>query len=476
MHSYISPISNESLSILCKSLMDNNHIDQDDFEFYNVKRGLRNQDGSGVMAGLTRICSVDGYYIADGEKQPKEGRLIYRGINVEEIVEDCVKNDRFGFEEVVWLLLFGSLPTKERLDHFCETLSKCRELPANFVEDVIMKLPSPNIMNKLAHSVLALYPYDETPDDNSIPNVLRQSIQLVAQIPIIMSYAYQVKRKNYYHESMYIHQVKPEHRTAEVILRAIRSKKQFTDKEAKLLDRCLILHAEHGGGNNSTFATRVLTSAETDTYSAISAGIGSLKGHKHGGANLKVAEMVEDIKEHVSDITDPGQVADYITKIVKKEAGDRSGLVYGMGHAVYTYSDPRAVILKEEAKKYLPEAPEFEDELRLLELIEELTPEIFKKLKGSNKVICANVDLYSGLVYKMLRIPKDLFTPLFTVARLPGWCAHRIEEIITGGRIIRPAYKSLFESMDYIPLNERQEDIVVKAKKHGPKSNSFLYL
>jgi citrate synthase len=474
MPAYISPISNESLSILCKSLMDNNHIDQGDFEFYSVKRGLRNQDGSGVMAGLTRVCSVDGYYIADGEKQPKEGRLIYRGVNVEDIINDCIKEDRFGFEEVVWLLLFGSLPTKERLEQFCNTLSQCRVLPENFVEDVLMKVPSPNIMNKLAQSVLALYCYDETPDDNSIPNVLRQSIQLVAQIPIIMAYAYQVKRKNFYHESLYIHQTKPDHRTAEVILRALRSDRKFTDKEAKLLDRCLILHAEHGGGNNSTFATRVLTSAETDTYSAIGAGIGSLKGNKHGGANLKVAEMVEDFKANVKDITDPGQVADHIAKIVKKEAGDRSGLVYGMGHAVYTISDPRAVILKNEAKKYLPEAPQFADELRLLELIEELTPQIFEKLKGSNKKICANVDLYSGLVYKMLRIPMDLFTPLFTAARIPGWCAHRIEEIITGGRIIRPAYKSLFMPMEYVSINDRTEDIVVKAKKHGPRGNGYL--
>lgn len=465
MGDYASPISNESLSILCETLKNNNYINPDDYEHYSVKRGLRNPDGTGVMAGLTRICNVDGYYIHDGERIAKEGRLIYRGVNMTDIVEGCKKENRFGFEEVVWLLLFGSLPSNDRLSQFRETLAECRELPEGFVEDMIMKAVSPNVMNKLARCVLALYSYDEMPDDNSLENVLRQSIQLIAQLPIIMAYAYQVKRKNYYHKSMYIHQISPEHSTAEVILNSIRSDKSFTDKEAKLLDLCLILHAEHGGGNNSTFATRVLTSSETDTYSAIAAGIGSLKGHRHGGANLKVANMVTDIKNHVSDITSESQVADYIAKIVRKKAGDGSGLVYGMGHAVYTISDPRAVVLKNQLLENIGNSPELEDEFVLLSLIEKLTPDIFAHYKNSSKRICANVDLYSGLVYKMLKIPEDLLTPLFTVARISGWSAHRLEEIMTGGRIIRPAYKSLSLPLEYVPISQRIEDIAVRAKK-----------
>lgn len=457
MATYISPISNEALTNLCGELGKNNTINAADFERYSVKRGLRNADGTGVMAGLTRVCSVDGYYINDGERVPKEGRLIYRGIDMNDIIEGCQKENRFGFEEVVWLLLFGSSPTIGQLERFRSLLAECRELPEDFIEDMIMKAPSPDIMNKLARSVMALYSYDKNPDDTSIENVLRQSIQLIAQLPTIMSYAYQVKRRHYYHKSMYIHPLKPEHCTAETVLNSIRSDRKFTVEEAMLLDLCLILHAEHGGGNNSTFATRVLTSSGTDTYSAIAAGIGSLKGPRHGGANIKVTQMVRMMQEEVDDGADEDKILDYLTKLLKKQAGDRSGLIYGLGHAVYTLSDPRAEILKKHAAAFAEEQG-FADEYRLLENVEKLAPRAYYDVKGEKKPLCSNVDLYSGLVYKMLRIPEDLFTPLFTIARVAGWSAHRIEELMTGGRIIRPAYKSVSLPHDYVPIAERIEN------------------
>lgn len=449
-------IANEAISLLCKGLEDNNYIDKNDYSRYSVKRGLRNADGTGVMAGLTKICSVEGYYIDDGERIPKEGRLYYRGIDINEIIDGCIKDDRFGYEEVIWLLLFGTLPTQSQLDRFNGALSAMRELPNDFTEDMIMKAPSPNIMNKIARAVLALYSYDDNPDDTSIENVLNQSLKLIAQLPSIMAYAYQVKRRHYYHKSMYIHPPRANHHTAEVILNSIRSDKKFTDEEAKLLDICLILHAEHGGGNNSTFATRVLSSSGTDTYAAIASGVGALKGPKHGGANIKVAEMTSYFRDNCSDITNENQVADYIKKILSKKGGDGSGLVYGMGHAVYTYSDPRAIILKAQAEKF-SKGTEFEEDFRLLSLIEQLTPEIIRDIKhNSDKPVCANVDLYSGLIYKMLRIPEDLYTPLFATARMAGWCAHRIEELFTGGRIIRPAYKSIAAHTPYVPISERE--------------------
>ena len=406
------------------------------------------------MAGLTKVCSVEGYYIEDCERKPIDGRLTYRGINITDLVDGAVSENRFGFEEVAWLLLFGTLPTANQLKLFNKVLSECRELPDIFIEDMIMKAPSPDIMNKLARSVLALYSYDSNPDDLSIENVLRQSIQIIAQLPTIMTYAYQVKRRHYLKKSMYLHNLKPGLTTAETILYTTRSDKKFTDEEAKLLDVCLMLHAEHGGGNNSAFATRVLTSSGTDTYAAIAAGIGSLKGPRHGGANLKVAEMMAYMKESVTDITDEGQVADFLKKVINKEAGDRSGLVYGMGHAVYTLSDPRQVLLKREAAKIADEKG-FGAEFRALELIEKLTPEIFASEKNNNKKICANIDLYSGLIYQMLNIPMDLYTPLFAVARVAGWSAHRIEELLTGNRVIRPAYKNVATPKDYAPIDER---------------------
>ena len=452
----ITPIPSEALTSLCAELKKNSAISKEYFDRFEVKRGLRNRDGSGVMAGLTKVCSVEGYYIEDGERRPREGKLTYRGININDIVDGCTKENRFGYEEVAWLLLCGSLPTREQLAGFRRTLASSRELPEDFIEDMIMKAPSPDIMNKLGRSVLSLYSYDANPDDISPENVLRQSIQILAQLPTIMTYAYQVKRRHYYKKSMYIHPIKPEHSTAEAILYTTRSDHKFTDDEAKLLDLCMMIHAEHGGGNNSAFATRVLTSSGTDTYAAIAAGIGSLKGPRHGGANLKVAEMVDFLKADVSDITNEGQVADFLKKIINKEAGDRSGLVYGMGHAVYTLSDPRQIILKREAGKIADEKG-FGEEFRALELIEKLTPEIFATEKHNTKKICANVDLYSGLIYKMLKIPMDLYTPLFAIARTAGWSAHRLEELTTGNRVIRPAYKNVAAPGTYIPLGDREE-------------------
>ena len=463
MENYISPIDTDALSSLCEELLKNNRISPEAYTRFDVKRGLRNADGTGVMAGLTRICSVEGYYIDDGERVPKEGRLIYRGIDMNEIVDNCIAENRFGFEEVAWLLLFGDLPTQKQLDRFCELLSECRELPDEFIEDMIMKAPSPDIMNKVARSVLALYSFDQNPDDTSVENVLRQSIQLIAQIPSIMAYAYQVKRRVYDHKSMFIHQNKKSLKTAESILHSIRADRKFTDEEAKLLDLCMIIHAEHGGGNNSTFATRCITSSGTDTYSAIAAGIGSLKGPKHGGANIKVHKMVEDMKAYVSDPTNEGQVADYLAKVIQKKAGDGSGLIYGMGHAVYTLSDPRAVILKRSAREYSKKCV-FEADFRTLELIEELTPELFAKYKGEKKKICANVDLYSGLIYDMLKIPQELFTPLFMSSRIAGWSAHRIEELTGGGRIMRPAYKSVSLPRRFVPMAERVDNHVVQTE------------
>ncbi|MGN0527897.1 MAG: citrate/2-methylcitrate synthase [Eubacterium sp.] len=452
--SYISPISMDALSSLCGELGKNNQINPHDFERYDVKRGLRNSDGTGVMTGLTRICSVEGYYVLDGERVPKEGKLSYRGYDIKNIIENCVKEDRFGFEEVVWLLIFGSLPTMSQLEGLKEVFGECRTLPDEFIEDLIMKHPSKDIMNKMARCVMALYSFDEDPDDISIPNVLRQELQLIAQFPTIMNSAYQVKRRSYYNKTMFLHPIKKELSTAEYILHQLRADKQYTREEAKLLDICLMLHADHGGGNNSTFSTRVLTSSGTDTYSAITAGLGSLKGPRHGGANIKVAHQMEMIMERLPDSTDEGQVKDYLVKVLNKEEGDGSGLIYGMGHAVYTMSDPRAVILKESARKLAYEHG-FEKEFKTLENIEKLTPQVFSEVRGTEKTMCANVDLYSGLVYRVLGIPEDLYTPLFAVARIAGWSAHRLEELTSSGKIIRPAYKSVSRSRKYVPITER---------------------
>lgn len=451
---YISPLSDEVLSSLCGELGNNDAINPRDFEKYHVKRGLRNDDGTGVMAGLTRVCSVEGYYILDGERIPKEGKLSYRGYDIKDIVDHTVESGQYGFEEVTYLLLFGSLPTKEQMDNFRDIIGYCRTLPDDFIEDNIMKHPSMDIMNKMARCVMCLYSYDENPDDISIPNVLRQSVQLISEFPTFMNSAYQVKRRAYYNKTMYLHPIKENLSTAEHILRSIRSDKQYTEEEAHLLDICLMLHADHGGGNNSTFSTRVLTSSGTDTYSAITAGLGSLKGPRHGGANIRVSSQMNYIMENLDDSTNDAQMKDMLARILRKEAGDGSGLVYGMGHAVYTLSDPRAVLLKKAAKKLAFEHG-FEKEFMTLDAIERLTPQVFSEVKGVDKVMCANVDLYSGLVYRVLGIPEDLFTPLFATARISGWCAHRIEELATNSRIMRPAYKSVVKSRPYIPIEER---------------------
>lgn len=451
---YISPLSDEVLSSLCGELGNNDAINPRDFDRYHVKRGLRNDDGTGVMAGLTRVCSVEGYYILDGERIPKEGKLSYRGYDIKDIVEHTVESGQYGFEEVTYLLLFGSLPTKSQLENFSSIIGLCRTLPDDFIEDNIMKHPSMDIMNKMARCVMCLYSYDENPDDISIPNVLRQSVQLISEFPTFMNSAYQVKRRAYYNKTMYLHPIKENLSTAEHILRSIRSDKQYTEEEAHLLDICLMLHADHGGGNNSTFSTRVLTSSGTDTYSAITAGLGSLKGPRHGGANIRVSSQMNYIMENLDDSTNDAQMKDMLSRILRKEAGDGSGLVYGMGHAVYTLSDPRAVLLKKAAKKLAFEHG-FEKEFMTLDAIERLTPQVFSEVKGVDKTMCANVDLYSGLVYRVLGIPEDLFTPLFATARISGWCAHRIEELATNSRIMRPAYKSVVKSRSYIPIEER---------------------
>ena len=380
-----------------------------------------------------------------------------------DIVKNCKQENRFGFEEVVWLLLFGDLPTKEQLDAFTSVLAQARELPDEFIEDIIMKAPSRDIMNKVASSVLGLYTFDENPDDTSLENVLRQSIQLIAQIPMLMSYAYQAKRRAFDHKSMYIHQNKLDYTMAESILGSIRSDRKFSDAEAKLLDTCMIIHADHGGGNNSAFTTRCITSTGTDTYSAIAASIGSLKGPKHGGANIRVHNMLEDIKKNVKNTADEGQIADYLAKIIKKEAGDGTGLIYGMGHAVYTLSDPRAKLLKQDAAKYSAKFG-YEEDFHILDTIERLTPELFCKYKGIKKKICANVDLYSGLIYSMLNIPEELFTPIFMASRSAGWCAHRMEELYSGGKIMRPAYKSVSLPRSFVPLAERTDNHTVQNK------------
>ena len=442
------------LARLCAQMKEHNEIDPEDYNRFDVKRGLRNADGTGVMAGLTKICAVDGYYVKDGERVPSPGKLYYRGYDVEDLVRGAAADNRFGYEETAWLLLFGALPTRDDLTMFREMLAAHRDLPESFVEDILIKNPSPDIMNKMARSVLALYAIDPRADDTGLENVLRQSVLLMAQLPAIMTYAYQVKRRAYYKKSMYLHQMKPEHGTAQTILRTIRADKRFTDEEAKLLDICLVLHADHGGGNNSTFATRVLTSTGTDTYSALAAGLGSLKGPLHGGANAKVSQMLQYMLEGIPDITDEGQVSDFLVKLLRREAGDHSGKIYGMGHAVYMISDPRAELLREYARDFAARAG-YGAQFRLLELVEQCAPEVFARVKGSAKPLCANVDLYSGLIYTMLGIPGDLFTPVFALSRTAGWCAHRLEELQTGGRIHRPAYKSVAGRKGYVGLEER---------------------
>lgn len=447
--------NNSARRMLYEQFVANNYIDPKLYDKHIVKRGLRNADGTGVMAGLTNICNVHGYVINEGEKSPIDGQLIYRGYDIQDLVDNAVAENRFAFEEIVYLLLMGELPNTDELNAFNQIIAENRSLPENFFEDMILKAPSQNIMNKMARAILALYSYDDNPENRSPEYEMANAISIISKLPNIMVSAYQVKKRTYDNESMIMHPLIPSHSTAEMILSALRTDRQFTDEEAKLLDLMLILHAEHGGGNNSTFSCRVLTSSGTDAYSAYSAAIGSLKGPKHGGANIKVDQMQDCIKENVKNWSDEGEVADFLRRILRKETYDKTGLIYGMGHAVYTLSDPRAVILKANAKK-LAVGTEFEKEFALLETIERLSPQLFAEVKGDDKVICANVDMYSGLVYRMLGIPQDLFTPLFAVSRMAGWCAHRFEELVTGKRIIRPAYKAVKTERDYVPISERE--------------------
>ncbi len=443
------------LQTICDQYATQHQIAPELYEKYGVKRGLRNADGTGVMAGITQIGNVRGYYIQDGERVPMDGQLIYRGIDVKDLIRGFLKEDRFGYEETAYLLLLGSLPNREQLDTFCHLLNHYRNLPAGFTEDMILKAPSPDVMNKLARATLALYSYDPDPENNSLDAELFQAIQLIARYPVIVAHAFACKRHYYDNDSLYLHRPQEGLSVAENFLYSVRHDNHFTADEARLLDLCLVLHMEHGGGNNSAFACRVLSSSGTDIYSAIAAAVGSLKGPRHGGANKKVMEMFGYIEQDVADWKDDEALSAYLEKLLRKEAGDRSGLIYGMGHAVYTLSDPRAVLLKECARK-VAEKKGFLGEFELFESVERLAPEVFQRVTGQSKAICANVDMYSGLVYKMMDIPPELYTPLFAIARIVGWCAHRVEEVFnTSGRIIRPAYKSISPQRPFVPLDQR---------------------
>jgi len=431
-----------------------NRIPLELYEKYSVKRGLRNEDGTGVLVGLTEIGDVHGYIIDEGQIVPVDGRLEYRGINIGDITRAFQAEKRYGFEEVCYLLLFGTLPTGQQLRQLTTLLGENRALPDGFTENMILKAPSREIVNKLARSVLVCYSYDSNPDDLNLKNVLRQSIELIARFPTMAAYGYQAKSHYFDGKSLFIHRPQKDLRTAENLLHLIRPDSKFSQLEAETLDLALVLHAEHGGGNNSSFTTHVVTSTGTDTYSAIAAAVGSLKGPLHGGANLKVLEMMEDIKGAVKDWNDDQEVTAYLAKILRKEAFDGKGLIYGIGHAVYTLSDPRAVLLKDKAKE-LADAKGKTEEYELYERIARLAPEVFAQVKNSTKVVSANVDFYSGFVYDMLDIPRELYTPIFCVARIAGWCAHRIEELISGGRIIRPAYRNVLHNKEYVPIDQR---------------------
>lgn len=429
-------------------------IPKEAFSKYKVKRGLREADGTGVRAGVTKIGNAHGYYISEGEKCSDEGVLEYRGYNLVDLINNFVKEDRYGFEECAFILFFGKLPTKEELACFTELLEAYRRLPPRFSEDIIMKAPSRSVMNKIGTSILSLYAYDENPDDTSLDNMLRQSMEIIARLPVIAAHSYAVYKSEFFNKSLNLHNPKNGLSTAQNFLRVLRSNKTYTEEEARLLDLCLVIQAEHGGGNNSTFACRVLSSSGTDTYSAISAAVGSLKGPRHGGANIKVQEMFDCIKSKVENTKNVDEVACFLERMLRGQEYDGSGLIYGMGHAVYTKSDPRCIALKQYARE-LAYKKGYGDDFELLELIERITPDIFNAYKGTNNAMCANVDMYSGLVYRMLDIPVEMYTPLFAIARVAGWCAHRMEEFCTAKKIIRPAYKCIEKPAEYIALDER---------------------
>lgn len=453
MRDRISKLSNEivELSELC---LKNGKIDAELYNKYDVKRGLRNLNGKGVLTGLTEISDICSTKMVDGEEVPCEGELYYRGYNIKELVGGFIKDERFGFEETAYLLLFGQLPTETELAGFNRILGDYRSLPINFVRDIILKAPSSDMMNTLARSVLTLYSYDDRANDTSIPNVLRQSLELIALFPVLSVYGYQAYNHYQNGNSLIIHNPIENKSTAENILHLLRSDGQYTELEARILDLALILQAEHGGGNNSTFTTHVVSSSGTDTYSVVAASLGSLKGPKHGGANIKVVGMMEDIKENVKDWKDEEEVRRYLRRMLAGEVFDHAGLIYGMGHAVYSLFDPRADIFKSFVQKLSVEKGRV-DEYELSLLIERIAPEVIGEKRKIYKGVSANVDFYSGFVYQMLGLPTELFTPIFAIARIAGWSAHRIEELINAGKIIRPSYKNVGAHRAYIPMQER---------------------
>lgn len=450
-YSDLTPEIIELSKICCK----NSLIDPSNYDKYDVKRGLRDSNGKGVLTGLTEISEVNSVIEDEnGNRTPIPGELFYRGYSIEDLVNGFIHDKHYGFEEVSYLLLMGDLPNQEQFEEFNQLLGYYRTLPDTFVRDIIMKAPSRNIMNALSKEVLTLYSYDEKAEDTSVPNVLRQCIQLIALLPALAVYSYQAF--NYFHnkQSLFIHSPQPHLSTAENILYMLRPDSQYTKLEAKLLDMALVLHAEHGGGNNSTFTTHVVTSSGTDTYAAIAAALCSLKGPKHGGANIKVVKMFNHIKRHVTDYNDKEQIRDYLIKILNKEAFDKTGLIYGMGHAIYTISDPRARVFKGFVKS-LSEEKGRQAEYQLYNNVEEIAAELIMQRRKTDKKISANVDFYSGFVYSMLDLPTKLFTPLFAIARVSGWSAHRLEELVNPSKIIRPAYQNVHDRQNYVPMDER---------------------
>ena len=441
----------EELSEICRS---NYQIDSELYSKYDVKRGLRDINGKGVCAGLTNVSQIIPGVEVNGETQLGDGQLLFRGFHIEDLVNGFIKDNRFGYEETVYLLLFGQLPTKEQLDEFSALLRSCRTLPPTFTRDVIMKSPSEDMMNTLAKSVLALYSYDHNPNDTSIPNVLRQCIQLIAQFPSIAVYGYQAYRYYKNDQSLFLHQQDPALSPAENILSLLRADRKYTALEAKILDLALVLHAEHGGGNNSTFTVHVVSSSGTDTYSTMAAALGSLKGPKHGGANVKVVQMFDDMKKNVSDWTDEDEIRYYLHQLLHRNAFDKAGLIYGMGHAVYSHSDPRATVLRGFVEQ-LADEKGCHKEYELYSLVERLAPEVISQERRIYKGVCANVDFYSGLVYRMLDLPNELFTPIFAISRIAGWSAHRLEELLGASKIIRPAYRAVKSWEEYKPMSKR---------------------
>ncbi len=439
------------LSALCRN---NGYIPPELYTKFQVNRGLRDLNGNGVLTGLTEISEIQSSKEVDGKKVSCEGKLFYRGVDIEDIVHGFIRDKRYGFEETTYLLLFGNLPTPEQLKDFSSLLARYRSLPTSFVRDIIMKAPSPDMMNTLARSVLTMYSYDTNANDISVPNVLRQCLQLIALFPLFSVYGYQAY--SHYHDgnSLFIHNPLPELSTSENILHLLRADSKYTELEARVLDLALVLHAEHGGGNNSTFTTHVVSSSGSDTYSVIAAAIGSLKGPKHGGANIKVVQMFEDMKVQIKDWTDEDEVRRYLQALLHKEAFDKAGLIYGMGHAVYSLSDPRANIFKNYVG-YLSEEKGLTKEFGLYSLVEKLAPSVISEERKIYKGVSANIDFYSGFVYNMLNLPLELYTPIFAIARIAGWSAHRIEELVNAGKIIRPSYRNVKERVEYVPLKNR---------------------